>query len=133
MRHKIKLEISPIGSILVYAYLSAYLFMGAAYMFNPTVTYQQAQLLVDQGAQLVDVRSADEYRSNALPGSVNIPLPVIQHALKQLDKATPVLLYCTSGQRSGTARRMLEACGFLQVHNLGSYLAYKNRERSRPQ
>jgi len=37
-----------------------------------------------------------------------------------------VLLYCTSGQRSGTAKRMLEACGFSQVHNLGSYLAYNN-------
>jgi len=102
-------------------------------MFHPTVTYEEAQVLVEKGAQLVDVRSADEYRSNALPGSVNIPLPVIQHALKQLDKATPVLLYCTSGQRSGTARRMLEACGFSQVHNLGSYLVYNDREQSRPQ
>jgi phage shock protein E len=99
-------------------------------MFNPTVTYEEAKVLVEQGAQLVDVRTAYEYQSNALPRSVNIPLAVIQHALKQLHKETPVLLYCTSGQRSGTAKHLLEACGFSMVHNLGSYLAYKNREQS---
>jgi rhodanese-related sulfurtransferase len=99
-------------------------------MFNPTVTYEEARALVEHGAQLVDVRTADEYQNNALPGSVNIPLAVIQRALKQLHKETPVLLYCTSGQRSGTARHMLEACGFSLVHNLGSYLAYNNREQT---
>ena len=99
-------------------------------MFLPTLTCEEAQALIEQGAQLVDVRTPDEYRRNALPGSVNIPLTVIQHALKQLDKETPVLLYCVSGQRSGTAKRLLEACGFLRVHNLGSYLFYNNCEQS---
>ena len=91
-------------------------------MFHPTLTHEQAQAFIEQGAQLVDVRTTDEYQHHALPGAVNIPLPVIQRALKQLDRETPVLLYCTSGQRSGTAKRMLEACGFSQVHNIGSYL-----------
>jgi len=90
-------------------------------MFQPTIRPMEARTLVAQGAQLVDVRSPREYRHQALPGSVNIPLPVIQQALKQLDKQTPVLLYCNSGQRSGVAKRLLEACGFALVHNLGSY------------
>jgi phage shock protein E len=90
-------------------------------MFQPTIRPMEAHSLVAQGAQLVDVRSPREYQRNALPGSVNIPLPVIQQALKQLDKQTPVLLYCNSGQRSGMAKRLLEACGFARVHNLGSY------------
>jgi phage shock protein E len=97
-------------------------------MFYPALTCEEAQTLIEQGAQLVDVRTADEYRHHALPGSVNIPLPVIQRALKQLDKETPVLVYCISGARSGTAKRMLEACGFSRVHNLGSYLFYNNCE-----
>ena len=90
-------------------------------MYQPTIKPVEARDLVAQGAQLVDVRSPQEYRRNALPGSVNIPLPVIQQALKQLDKKTPVLLYCNSGQRSGVAKHLLEACGFSLVHNLGSY------------
>ncbi len=102
-------------------------------MFQPTLTCEEAQVLIEQGAQLVDVRMPEEYQRSALPGSVNIPLPVIQRALKQLDKETPVLLYCVSGQRSGMAKRMLEACGFTRVHNLGSYFFYNDCEQSRIQ
>lgn len=93
-------------------------------MFQPTIRPLEARDLVAQGAQLVDVRNPLEYRHNALPGSANIPLPVIQQALKQLDKQTPVLLYCNSGQRSAVAKRLLEACGFALVHNPGSYTAF---------
>ena len=88
-------------------------------MYQATISHHDAEILIRQGAQLVDVRQPDEYARSALPGSVNIPLPAIQRALKQLDKDTPVLLYCNSGQLSGTARGLLNACGFNQVHNLG--------------
>jgi rhodanese-related sulfurtransferase len=89
-------------------------------MYQATISQNEALILIKQGAQLVDVRQPHEYARGALPGSVNIPLPDIQRALKQLDKDTPVLLYCSSGQLSGTARCLLKACGFHQVHNLGS-------------
>ena len=89
-------------------------------MFQPTLICSEARALIKAGAQLVDVRNPQEHQQHALPGSVNIPLPVITRALKQLDKETPVLLYCASGQRSGAARRILEACGFTTVHNVGS-------------
>lgn len=89
-------------------------------MYQPTINYADARLMVERGAQLVDVRQPKEHRRSALPGSVNIPLPdAISRALKQLDKHTPVLLYSNSGQRSGEAKRLLEACGFSLVHNLG--------------
>jgi phage shock protein E len=90
-------------------------------MFYPTLEPSEARALIEAGAQLVDVRSPREHQHHALPGSVNIPLPVIQRALKQLDKNTPVLLYCASGRRSGTARQLLEACGFTTVHNIGTH------------
>ena len=97
-------------------------------MFYPTLMSSEARNLIEAGAQLVDVRSPQAHRQNALPGSINIPLPVIQRALKQLDRETPVLLYCASGQRSGTARRVLEACGFTTVHNIGSHSLLKNSD-----
>ena len=98
-------------------------------MYRSTITHDAARILIDQGAQLVDVRHPHEYERSALPGSVNIPLPVIQQAYKQLDKDTPVLLYCNTGQRSGTARRLLEACGFNRVHNLGSASSFIGNEQ----
>ncbi|MEN8108667.1 MAG: rhodanese-like domain-containing protein [Pseudomonadota bacterium] len=90
-------------------------------MYQPTISCTDARNMLEQGAQLIDVRNPQEYQRGALPGSVNIPLPVIRQALKQLDRETPVLLYCNSGQRSGRAKRLLDACGFMLVHNLGSY------------
>jgi len=99
-------------------------------MFYPTLICSEAKSLIKSGAQLVDVRSPHEHQQHALPGSVNIPLPIIQKALKQLDKETPVLLYCASGQRSGTARRILEACGFTTVHNVGSLALLNAATRS---
>ena len=72
-------------------------------MYQPTISSADARKLVARGAQLVDVRNPAEYQRGALPGSVNIPLPLIQQALKRLD------------------RQLLDACGFMIVHNLGSY------------
>jgi phage shock protein E len=95
-------------------------------MYLPTISSADARQLVARGAQLVDVRNPMEHQRGALPGSVNIPLPLIQQALKQLDRQTPVLLYCNSGQRSGMAKQLLEACGFMVVHNLGSYTCMDN-------
>ena len=100
-------------------------------MYQATISQREARILIKQGAQLVDVRTPHEYAHGALPGSVNIPLPNIRQALKQLDKDTPVLLYCSSGQLSGTARRLLKACGFNQVHNLGSRSNFTASEQNK--
>jgi phage shock protein E len=95
-------------------------------MFYPTLPRSEVETLIEAGAQLVDVRNPHQHRQHALPGSVNIPLAVIQRALKQLDKETPVLLYCASGQRSGAAKRILEACGFSRVHIIGPHTFLNN-------
>jgi len=100
-------------------------------MYQATISQHDARILIEQGAQLVDVRQPHEYARSALPGSVNIPLSAIQQALKQLDKDIPVLLYCSSGQLSGTARRLLKACGFNQVHNLGSRSNFTASEQNK--
>jgi len=90
-------------------------------MLYPTLPRSEVKMLIDAGAQLVDVRSPHQYQQHALPGSVNIPLAVIQRAHKLLDKETPVLLYCASGQRCSAAKRVLEACGFSRVHIIGPH------------
>lgn len=95
-------------------------------MLYPTLPRSEVKTLIEAGAQLVDVRSPQQHRQHALPGSVNIPLAVIQRALKQLDKETPVLLYCASGQRSVAAKRILEAYGFSRVHIIGPHTFLNN-------
>lgn len=50
--------------------------------------------LVRDGAQLVEVLPAEEYRHEHIPGAVNIPLGEIEAAWERLDRARPVVVYC---------------------------------------
>ena len=71
------------------------------------------------GATVVDVRSPNEFRSGAYPRAVNIPLPELARRLGEIPKDRPVVLYCASGMRSGTAAAHLERAGFADVVNAG--------------
>ena len=81
----------------------------------------EARRLVETGAQLIDVRSPQEHAQGALPGSVNVPLQILQAGLHQLDNHRPVIVYCATGMRSAQAACVLGACGFDTVHDLGSW------------
>lgn len=95
------------------------------FMKNPnTIDCPQAREMVAQGAQLVDVRTPQEFAQGAIPGSVNVPLQTIQGALSSLSKDKPVIVYCVSGNRSAQAQMFLENMGFGDVHNLGSIRKY---------
>jgi len=85
------------------------------------ISCAEAKKLIQQGAQLIDVRSTLEYQQGCLPGAVNLPLEYFQAALDQLDRENPIILYCRSGMRSGQAKRFLQSLGFDAVHNLGSF------------
>jgi len=76
---------------------------------------------LEQGAQLIDVRSSVEYARGALPGAINMPIDRFQMYKDDIDQGKPVLLYCRSGQRSEMVKRFLDSLGFQQVHNIGSY------------
>lgn len=75
--------------------------------------------MIQQGAWVVDVRTADEYAQGHLDNSVNFPLSEIQHHFANVDKDQPVVVYCRSGNRSGQAMNYLKSKGFTQVHNGG--------------
>jgi phage shock protein E len=70
------------------------------------------------------IECPEEHAQGTLPGSVNVPLQVIQHAHQQLDKSKPVIVYCVSGARSAQAQSVLQSMGFDNVHNLGSIRKY---------
>lgn len=90
-----------------------------------TIECSHARVLVsDHGAQLVDVRTSQEFSQGALPGSVNIPLQILDAAHHNLDKTKPVIVFCRSGARSAQARSFLQQIGFGNVHNLGSIQKY---------
>ena len=67
---------------------------------------------------LIDVRTAEEYRTGYIAGSVNIPLADIKK-FSAADKSTPIQVYCKSGGRAAQARNSLLAMGYTDVTNIG--------------
>jgi phage shock protein E len=91
-----------------------------------TFSCAELKAMLSQGGQLIDVRSHFEFTSGALAGAVNIPLEQIHYHADNIDKETPILLYCRSGQRSAYARQIMEVLGFTRLYNIGSYSAYSH-------
>ena len=87
------------------------------------VSAATARKYLKEGALVVDVRSAQEFKARHLSMTMNIPLGELQTSLPRRvsDKNQVLLLHCLSGTRSGIARRALKAMGYANVFNLGSY------------
>lgn len=83
--------------------------------------------LLKEGAQIVDVRTTEEFQNGHINGSVNIPVQNLPHRLADIRKDRAVITCCASGMRSANAKRILEAGGFQQVHNGGAWRSLKGR------
>ena len=77
--------------------------------------------MLEEGAQIVDVRTKAEFKAAAHPKSINIPLDELEKGSQKLDSSRPVLVCCASGSRSGLAVSILKRNGFKEVQNLGSW------------
>jgi CRP-like cAMP-binding protein len=65
--------------------------------------FQHAIRLVEQGAVLVDVRSPEEFESDSLIGSINMPLPVLRLKAGRLNRDRTYIVYSNAGQTSSVA------------------------------
>jgi len=90
-----------------------------------TAGSSEAHQLVAAGALLVDVRTPQEYATGHLEGAINIPVQELEHRTAELgEPSRPVVLYCRSGARSGSAQRLLRERGFTAAYNLGPMSAW---------
>jgi CRP-like cAMP-binding protein len=76
------------------------------------VDYEEAKLLVDEGAVWVDVRTPDEYENGAFEDSVNIPLSVLRGEMPELVYNAKYVICCDTGSRSDSAAFVLSHRGF---------------------
>lgn len=83
--------------------------------------------LVKNGAQIIDVRSVDEYRGGHIKTAVNIPLHLLRANLGKIKKDKPVITCCASGMRSSSAKSILDAAGFTEVYNGGGWMGLQNK------
>jgi len=76
------------------------------------LTRDEARKLIDEGAQLVDVRAGHEWEAGRIAGAVHVPLAELAERTGEIDKERPVVLYCRGGNRSTMATEALAAAGF---------------------
>ena len=74
--------------------------MPAGYYTIASVEKLKSQLENSQ-TLLVDVREASEYQAGHIPNATNIPLQTLARNLSKIPTDRPVVLYCSSGYRSG--------------------------------
>jgi len=77
--------------------------------------------LIKEGAVIIDVRTPGEFGSGHVKGSINIPLDQIAAKADSLKKHKNIIVCCRSGNRSGQAKRILNAKGFTNIENGGSW------------
>ncbi len=76
--------------------------------------------LVSLGWTIVDVRTAEEHATGAIPGSINVPIDSLRDHLDAFSTC-PVVVYCEVGQRGHTATALMHELG-IRARNLdGGY------------
>lgn len=75
---------------------------------------------IASGAMVVDVRTVGEYQSGHYPGALNIPVDQVAKRVSEFgEKDKPIIVYCASGGRSGSAKSYLESIGYTNITNAG--------------
>lgn len=91
-----------------------------------SISPQQLSDLVNrQGAVVVDIRDATEFRKGHITESKNIPFKDLAKRSNELQgfKDKPVIIVCKIGQHAGAASKQLKAEGFTQVYKLAGGLS----------
>jgi rhodanese-related sulfurtransferase len=89
------------------------------------VAPSEAIRLMNGGAVLVDLRSANQFKDGHIAGARNLPADQLAGDPKALGKlaAKSVVLYCGDGATTAAAQRTLAAAGVKNVYGLRGGLA----------
>jgi rhodanese-related sulfurtransferase len=96
------------------------------------VKIEQAEKKLTEGAQLLDVRTKEEWDEGHLKGATLVTVTedgFIDKAKAALDLKKPVVVYCRSGKRSAIAAEKLRTAGFTVYDLEGGIAAWKAAEK----
>ncbi len=78
--------------------------------------------IIDPEALVLDVRDQDEVKKGQVEGAMHIPLPELRDRLGELPRDREILSYCSVGQRSYYALRILLQNGFKARNLSGGFI-----------
>ncbi len=84
----------------------------------------KAKLAENPKPYLLDVRQPDEYREGHIPGATLIPLGELSRRTNELPHDREIICVCHSGNRSGTATRLLISTGFKAINLSGGMMGW---------
>lgn len=84
------------------------------------------ELMNNENVQLVDVRTAEEYKGGKIGNAINIDYysSSFKDEIAKLDKNRTVLVYCAAGGRSAKAAKIFSDMGFVEIYDLNG--GYRN-------
>ena len=79
-----------------------------------------ARALVETGAVLIDVREKCEYQQSHLNSAIHISRGLLEMRINDIvpDKTTPIICYCTGGNRGAMAADTLQSLGYKNVFSI---------------
>ncbi|MBE9112606.1 rhodanese-like domain-containing protein [Nodosilinea sp. LEGE 07298] len=79
----------------------------------------------------IDVREPSEYGGGHIPGAINIPLRELAQHLDQVPHDQPVMLYCSTGYRTGIGVMALQLLGYDNVEGYPpSYVGWQQAQQN---
>lgn len=93
-------------------------------LFGPATDFKA---LLQNGAMIIDVRTAGEFNGGHIKDAINIPVDRISSKINDIKKkGKPVITCCASGMRSGSATSVLKQAG-VEAYNGGSWVSLNNK------
>ena len=93
------------------------------------ISSAQAVGLINQGANVVDVRDKDQFAQGHIVDAINIPAGDLADSQdKRLNKSKSIILVCDSGSKSKQCATTLKNAGFENTYSLQGGLAGWQRD-----
>ena len=108
-------------TLLTFAIFSSFALAADEPAKDAPVKIEQAEKLIADGVQFLDVRTKEEWDEGHLKGAKMVTVTekdFLEKAKAALDPKKPVLVYCRSGGRSAKATKALREAGFNTVHDM---------------
>lgn len=77
-----------------------------------------SEIIQDKSVIIIDVRTAEEYKTGHVEGAINIPYDEIENEVNY-DKDKTIAVYCRTGVRSSETAKTLEKMGYTKIYDLG--------------
>ena len=92
---------------------------------SASADWSELDILAEEGWQLLDVRTTEEYAEGAIPGAVNIPVDDLRGRIGELS-GHDWIVYCAVGQRAHVATQLLAAHGVTAKNLDGGWSTWRN-------